>query len=200
MNIVTETTDLISAALEGDPALESLTVSGGLPNTLAAKIAPGVPARTIAGSTYSPQPPFLRETLTELVVRAQRLRWRRFDPVRRMLIPPTDDELLAMHTCHVRATAGFECGAGWTDLLDTVFTWLNEIAPHHAWSPSQIKEKLGTLRFYWWGDLPNLADQVIDAAEHVSAHVCEVCGAPGALRDDHGWLSTRCRHHWDRPT
>jgi hypothetical protein len=51
------------------------------------------------------------------------------------------------------------------------------------------------LRFYWYGDLPDLGDEIIEAAEHVSGHLCEVCGALGALQSDHGWWSTRCREH-----
>jgi hypothetical protein len=75
---------------------------------------------------------------------------------------------------------------------------LHDVAPDRDWSPSQIKEKYGTLRFYWFGDLPKLSDQIIDAAELVSGHVCEACGAPGLLRSDGGWWSTRCRDHSDR--
>ena len=63
MTILTETRTLIETALEGDPALASLTITGVSPETLAFHIAPGVPATTIGGSTYSPAPPFRRETV-----------------------------------------------------------------------------------------------------------------------------------------
>lgn len=195
MNITAETKALVRVALDGDPALASLAVTGSSSGTLSAHVEPGMPARTIGGSTYSPAPPFRRETLAELVVRMQRLRWQRVDPVTRMLDPPQDKDLLALRAGHARATVPFECSAGWTDLLAAVFTWLEEVAPHHEWSPSQIKEKYGTLRFYWHGDLPEHGDEIIEAAEHVSGHVCEVCGAPGTLRDQQGWWTTRCHEH-----
>ncbi len=195
MDIKTETRLLIEAALAGDPALTSLTVSGDTLKTLAAAIVPGAPASTIGGATYRSQPPFQRETLTELVLRMQRLRWRRFSPTTRMLVPPVYEDLLALRSKHVRATVGFECGPGWADLLDALFTWLAEIAPRADWHPVQVKEKFASLRFYWTGDLPDLGQQVIKAAEHVSGNVCEVCGAPGALEHDSGWMTTRCRLH-----
>ena len=127
----------------------------------------------------------------------QRRRWQRAVPFTPLGMPPEEHDLQALHKKHRKATAGFECGPGWTDLFDATFTWLDEIAPDRDWSPSQIKEKFGSLRFYWYGDLPDLGDGIIAAAEQVSGHICEVCGAPGALQSDHGWLSTRCREHRD---
>lgn len=197
MDITTETRTLIEAALAGDPVLAELTVSGETLKTLVVTITPGVPAKTIGGATYGPQPPFRREMLVELIVRMERIRWRRFNPAIRMLVPPAHDDLLALHARHGHATVGFECFHGWTDLLDALFTWLTEIAPQADWQPVQVKEKFASLRFYWTGDLPDLARQVIEAAEHVSSHVCEVCGAPGALQNAGGWMTTRCRLHVD---
>lgn len=195
MTIAIETRRIIEAALAGDPALASLAIAGASPETLAVHIAPGVPAKSIGGSSYSPEPPFRRETLVALIVRVQRLRWLRAAPFTPLGMPPEEEDLQALHEKHTKAVVGFECGRGWTDLLDATFTWLNEIAPDRDWSPSQIKEKFGGLRFYWYGDLPDLGDEIIEAAEHASCHLCEVCGEPGALQSDHGWWSTRCREH-----
>jgi hypothetical protein len=197
MDITTETRTLIESALAGDPALASLAVSGQTLKTLVATIAPGFPANAIGGATYGPRPPFQRETLIELILRMQRIRWRRFNSTTRILVPPTNDDLLALHSRHVRATVGFECFHGWADLLDALFTWLTEIAPQADWQPVQIKEKFASLRFYWTGNLPHLAQQAIEAAEHVSGYVCEVCGGPGVLQSDGGWMTTRCRLHAD---
>lgn len=57
----------------------------------------------------------------------------------------------------------------------------------------QIKEKFGTLRFYVGGCSIALQDE-IDAAEKLSGHLCEDCGAPGHLRDG-SWLRTLCDAH-----
>lgn len=195
MTIAIETRRIIEAALAGDPALASLAIAGASPETLAVHISPGVPAKSIGGSAYSPEPTFQRETLVELVLRMQRLRWLRAAPFTPLGMPPEERDLQALRKKHAKAVVGFECGPGWTDLFDATFTWLDEIAPDRDWSPTQIKEKFGSLRFYWYGDLPDLGDQIIEAAEHASSHLCEVCGAPGALQSDHGWWSARCREH-----
>jgi hypothetical protein len=195
MSIAAETKSLIEACLAGDPALASLAVVGASPDTLTAHIAPGRPVNAIGGSSFSPHSPFHRETLVELVVHMQRLRWTRSLPYNPKGWPPEDRDLQALHKRHDKAVVEFGCGPGWTDLLDASFTWLHEIAPTREWSPSQIKEKFGTLRFYWYGDLPDLGDEIISAAEHVSGHICEVCGAQGLVRKDIGWWSVRCREH-----
>lgn len=201
MTIALETRTLVEAALNGDPALASLAIAGASHKNLAVHIAPGIPASSIGGSTYSPAPPFRRETLVELITRMQRLRWRRAAPFTPLGMPPEERDLQALRQMHVKAVVGFECGPGWTDLFDATFTWLDQVAHDRHWSPSQVKEKFGSLRFYWNGDLPDLGEEIIEAAEHVSGHLCEVCGAPGQLKSDSGWWSTRCRahRHW-RPS
>lgn len=182
MTIAAEPRTLIEAALDGDPALPTLAVAGSSPETLAVHITPGVPASEIGGTTYYRTPPFRPETLTELVVRIQRLRWRRSAPLIPLAMPPTEADLQALHQKHRRATVRFECLPGWTGVLDTVFTWLDEIAPDHSWQTDQVKEKYATLRLYRSGDLPEPGDAIIAAAEHLSGHVCEDCGAPDRYR------------------
>ena len=58
---------------------------------------------------------------------------------------------------------------------------------------SQIKEKFGTLRFYYHG-----GDDYIHGleamAESMSAVICEECGKPGKLRSG-GWVRTLCDEH-----
>jgi hypothetical protein len=195
MTIAQETRTVLLAALEGDPALTTLLVSGTTPQTLTVAMTKGVPPRAIGSTTYGQAPPFRREILVELVGRVQRLRWRRVVPRTGLLLPPTDMDLLALHGKHAHARIGLECGRGWTDLLDAVFAWLDQIAPQHPWSASQIKEKYGSLRFYWSGDLPPLGEEIIEAAEHLSSHLCDMCGAPGRIRTEQGWWTTRCAEH-----
>lgn len=195
MSIAAETKALIEACLAGDHALASLAVVGASPDTLSAYIAPGRPPNAIGGASYAPKPHFHRETMVALIVRMQRLRWIRSLPYNPRGWPPEEKHLEALHHKHAKAQVDLECGPGWTDLLDASFTWLHQIAATREWAPTQIKEKFGTLRFYWYGDLPDLGDQIISAAEHISAHICELCGAPSHIRKDSGWWSTRCREH-----
>ena len=58
---------------------------------------------------------------------------------------------------------------------------------------SQVKEKLGTLRFYVESSTDE-HDDYIRFAEHMSARTCEVCGKPGLIRG-RGWLYTACDEH-----
>jgi len=57
----------------------------------------------------------------------------------------------------------------------------------------QVKEKYGTLRFYYSGG-DEWIDGVVSFAESLSAVTCEVCGSPGETIGEH-WLETRCPEH-----
>ena len=62
------------------------------------------------------------------------------------------------HTC---MCWGFECGDGWYDILERLFTKLDKIAPERV-VIDQVKEKFGGLRVYytyigketWWEAVP----------------------------------------------
>lgn len=81
------------------------------------------------------------------------------------------------------------CGRGWYPILARLEERLNQLDPDYR--VHQIKEKFGTLRFYWEGDIPD-GDAIVDEAEAESARTCELCGGPGRLRSKGGWLKTLC--------
>jgi hypothetical protein len=64
----------------------------------------------------------------------------------------------------------------------------------------QIKEKFGTLCYYFWPSSDDPSPELIDAmyavtdsAEHVSATICERCGNPGTLHQSpRVWVKTLC--------
>lgn len=58
---------------------------------------------------------------------------------------------------------------------------------------TQVKEKFGTLSFYYTGG-DDIIDGMVRLAESMSARVCEVCGAPGKSRNS-GWIQTLCDEH-----
>jgi hypothetical protein len=58
---------------------------------------------------------------------------------------------------------------------------------------TQVKEKYGTLRFYYYGG-DDYCRGVESMAESMSAVTCEVCGSPGKMRHD-GWVRTLCDEH-----
>ncbi len=104
-----------------------------------------------------------------------------------------------------------ELSRGWrglyVEMLDDVARVVARIAADHAgvrlrdWS---TKQKLGGLRVHFRlvgapkAVLPLLSAPVA-TAELKSRQVCEVCGAPGRLREMDEWLTTRCDAHADEP-
>ena len=103
---------------------------------------------------------------------------------------------------------GFECGDGWYNIIDRLCAniqhytdWNNE---NHAKGYKQykevpqvvavqVKEKFGTLRFYYDGGDDTISGMV-RMAESMSAVTCEECGAPGTTRG-RGWIYTACDAH-----
>jgi hypothetical protein len=104
----------------------------------------------------------------------------------------------------MRTTAmcwGFECGDGWYNIIDAACAQIGNRAYNNRLNnvefqpvvATQVKEKYGTLRFYYTGG-DDYIDGVVSMAETISAKTCEVCGAPGKLREG-GWLRTLCDEH-----
>jgi hypothetical protein len=90
-------------------------------------------------------------------------------------------------------------GKGWNKLLveltDKLFIlgWTGGL--------EQVKEKFGTLRFYWVNDVPkpysDIAEDLVSYYEHLSGWTCEECGEYGKVRGN-GWLVTRCDKCWEK--
>ena len=103
---------------------------------------------------------------------------------------------------------GFECGDGWFTILDQL---MSNIQHHIDWNNKnfekgyaqykqvpqvtldQVKEKFGTLRFYYTGG-DDVIDGMVRMAESMSAVTCEICGNPGTTGGQ-GWISTLCETH-----
>lgn len=91
---------------------------------------------------------------------------------------------------------GFECGDGWFDLIDNLCSSIqNHIDYNHAPQivAEQVKEKFGSLRFYYRGGDEKISGMVWHA-ENLSGKTCEVCGAAGKTRG-RGWYYTACDAH-----
>lgn len=96
---------------------------------------------------------------------------------------------------------GFEHGEGWFNIIDQL---CGNIQNHIDWQAKQgreipqvvaeqVKEKFGTLRFYYRGG-DDIIDGMVRMAESMSGVTCEECGAPGETGGQ-GWISTRCEAH-----
>ena len=93
---------------------------------------------------------------------------------------------------------GFECGDGWFNILDQL---MGNIQHHIDWKNrteevvaqvtlDQVKEKFGTLRFYYSGG-DDYISGLVSMAESMSGVTCEGCGNPGKSRGG-GWIHTYC--------
>ena len=100
---------------------------------------------------------------------------------------------------------GFECGDGWFNILNQL---MSNIQHHIDWNNQnfekgykkykqvtqvtldQVKEKFGTLRFYYTGGDDEISGMV-RMAESMSGVTCEECGNPGESRGG-GWVHTYC--------
>ncbi|NBP01225.1 MAG: hypothetical protein EBU90_14010 [Proteobacteria bacterium] len=110
---------------------------------------------------------------------------------------------------------GFSHGDGWFDLLDNLCWVIQERIDNRKtqieWCITngkerpeeipqvvavQVKEKYGTLRFYYDGGDDYIAGAV-DLAETMSSCTCEECGAPGHKRGG-GWIRTLCDNHYEQ--
>jgi len=83
-----------------------------------------------------------------------------------------------------------QCGAGWYPILVRLGERRRNIDP--GFEVHQIKEKFGTLWFYWAGRNCDAGEAAVAVAEAESARTCERCGGPGRLRTRNGWLRTLC--------
>jgi hypothetical protein len=96
---------------------------------------------------------------------------------------------------------GFEHGDGWYNILDRLcaniqhyIEWKNrdgDTVPQVV--AEQVKEKFGTLRFYYRGG-DDYIRGLVNMAEAVTEVTCEECGAPGKTRGV-GWIYTACDAH-----
>lgn len=110
---------------------------------------------------------------------------------------------------------GFDHGDGWYNIIDHLcyniqahIDWKNgqrerllKDNPYNNKIPDevpqvvvdQVKEKFGTLRFYYHGGNDTI-DGMVSMAESMSGVMCETCGAPGKRRGG-GWIYTACDVH-----
>jgi len=94
---------------------------------------------------------------------------------------------------------GLECDDGWYTLIDVL---CRQIQHHQQWNMAkdlrpvvleQVKEKFGTLRFYYRGG-DDVISGLVQLAEAMSGKICECCGQTGKIRGGH-WLKTLCDKH-----
>jgi hypothetical protein len=106
-----------------------------------------------------------------------------------------------MQTC---MSWGMEFDNGWKDLIDRCLHKLQYFCDLSSAKgepvqviATQMKEKYGTLSFYFTGEGGkredwDIVDDIIESTERLSAQVCEVSGEYGKLCSMGGWYKTLC--------
>jgi len=109
---------------------------------------------------------------------------------------------------------GFECGNGWFDLIENLCDRIQShidqsnnrriisIEKNYDNVPEevsqvvaeQVKEKFGTLRFYYYGG-DDYVSGLVSMAEKMSTSICMTCGNPGKLHTK-GWWHVACKEHY----
>jgi hypothetical protein len=64
--------------------------------------------------------------------------------------------------------------------------------PHISIQVTQVKEKFGTLKFYFDGG-DDMIDGMVRLAEQQSSMTCEYCGTTENVGHTQGWISTICK-------
>ena len=93
---------------------------------------------------------------------------------------------------------GFACGDGWFNIINMM---CRNIQSYLDWKPDvpqvvalQVKEKFGSLRFYYSGG-DEYINGLTSMAEAMSEVTCEDCGAPATKRTS-GWIKNVCDLHY----
>ena len=111
---------------------------------------------------------------------------------------------------------GDQVGPGWWEDILIAFEKISQVMakyPDYQFSVSQIKEKFGTLRFYYvihkvgddLNEWPRPEDgvrskislqvrEIVSDLEYATSKKCEECGKPGEMRSN-GWIKTLCDKH-----
>lgn len=107
-----------------------------------------------------------------------------------------DENIVKLYANHPRV---FErqiepqCADGWFDLIDTACQLISHRLANHpdvSFKLLQIKEKFGTMSFYYSGGDEYIRG-VANYAMAMSAVICEISGEPGSMhRTDTGWIRT----------
>ena len=97
----------------------------------------------------------------------------------------------------------FQCGEGWFNLLWRLCVDLEPIVTEleqetgEQFEVGQVREKLGTLRFYVSHHSDAINERIAEARTE-SAQTCETCGQPGNRLEVGGRIRVRCDKHGHR--
>ncbi|MEO9786628.1 MAG: hypothetical protein ABJF67_03340 [Aurantimonas coralicida] len=89
---------------------------------------------------------------------------------------------------------------GWDALVEALLKRIHDSLDseaREAFRVSQIKEKYGELRVYHNGD--DEVEAMVDEATETSRRTCQICGEPGKITNNKGWVAALCEEHAKKP-
>lgn len=90
---------------------------------------------------------------------------------------------------------------GWKKIVEETDAMLAHIDPDYE--IHQVKEKFGTLRYYFGTNYASdtmeykIMHAIERAAEYSSGFVCQICGTHGGTRWNLPWVQTLCDEHYE---
>jgi len=85
-------------------------------------------------------------------------------------------------------------GDGWYTIIDVISMMLSKSSTEEVIA-SQVKEKFGSLRYYYSGSQGDFIRGAVAMAELISGMTCDKCGMPGEQTSGGGWVTTKCAKH-----
>ena len=90
---------------------------------------------------------------------------------------------------------------GWAAIIKEIDEYLCTLDPNYT--VEQVKEKFGTLRFYYRLTAEDITEDRMDIAQNVmalenqTATICQECGCDSKIQTrGHGWVTTMCDDCW----
>lgn len=87
------------------------------------------------------------------------------------------------------STSELSAGRGWAELVKSALPWGDQV------EIAAINALDGVLNIEIADRYTSRTASLIEEVRAASATVCEICGQPGILHSDAGWLRTRCDQH-----
>jgi hypothetical protein len=89
---------------------------------------------------------------------------------------------------------GFEINDGWLPLIEQLSYDIEQALKKDPceFQVTQVKEKYGGLRFYYFGGNDEIS-KLVDKAEDESYKICEKCGSGDNVTQTKGWIVSLCK-------
>lgn len=175
---------ILNATVADDPTAPNFVAMGtASPLPLVRPSWTAVP-RVLTKGVYRPTSHPDPEVVAELVARSTELRSRRWSVTQQRVMPLPALWWQYAHRAYPQLPAAPEYSHGWADVMMSAARWINET--ESDWCFSDAKEKHGRLATSTRGLTTLGGEQIVEAAEALSHHVCCVCGRYGESGPPHG--------------